>query len=364
MFEINFAERDFNELHEEARSNLTRDIQEWERHIWHWVALLTDENINQFEVTTSGSTGIPKLIKHSRNALIESAEMTCNFLHLGKGNKALLCLPANKIGGIMMIVRSFVRKLILTCLKPDANPLSHLNPTAEFDFAAFTPTQLAISSTTYENFRKADHIKNIILGGGTVNYNLQTILKKNDNPVYQTFGMTETISHIALRRMNGPQPELYYRLLDGIDINTDSDRRLIINAPKLEVHNLKTNDLVRLINDKEFEWLGRFDNVINTGGIKVYPEHIEEKLANIMAVPYFISSVPDEILGQRIVLAIQLPSLSDADLIEIKDRISILDKHFRPKFVFLYNTFSTTETGKINRGATLANEPITTHLLN
>jgi O-succinylbenzoic acid--CoA ligase len=364
MFEINFAEKGFNELYDEARVNLSHDIQQWERHIWHWVALLTDEKVNQFEVTTSGSTGVPKLIKHSRNAFIESAEMTCNILHLKQGNKALLCLPANKIGGIMMIVRSFARKLLLTCIKPDANPLSHLNATAEFDFAAFTPMQLAISSTAYENFRKADHIKNIILGGGTVNYNLQAILKKLDNPVYQTFGMTETISHIAVRKLNGTNPELYYRLLDGIGIYTDSENRLIINAPKLEVHNLRTNDLVRLINDKEFEWLGRYDNVINTGGIKVYPEYIEEKLANIMAVPYFISSVPDEILGQRIVLAIQLPSLSDADLIEIKDRISILDKHFRPKSVFLYNSFSTTETGKINRGATLANDPITTHLLN
>lgn len=364
MFDIDFSTTDASSLQSLAQSKLATDLSNWERSIWLLVSQLSDYNISAFAVSTSGSTGAPKTICHSREAIVASAEMTCSFFKLEKGDKALLCLPVDKIGGMMMVVRAFVRGLVLTCQRPNSNPLSQFESMPNYRLAAFTPMQLAISSSEYEHFRKTDQIQNLLLGGGTINYSLLNVLKKINNPVYQTFGMTETVSHIALRRLNGLKPETYYRLLDGITIRTDDIHRLIVNAPALKVFDLLTNDLVHIINNSEFEWLGRLDNIINTGGIKVYPEYIEGKLADIMAVPFFVGAVPDEILGEKIVLVVQLPALSQEELEEINIKIRELEKHFRPKSVLTYESFSMTETGKINRTSTLSQQPQATYLLN
>ncbi|MBK8659660.1 MAG: AMP-binding protein [Bacteroidetes bacterium] len=364
MFDLDFSNTDASSLLRLAQSKLASDLADWERAIWLLVSQLSDYKISTFVISTSGSTGAPKTIQHSREAIVASAEMTCNYFNLQKGDKALLCLPVDKIGGMMMVVRAFVRGLVLTCQKPNSNPLSHFERMPDFRLAAFTPMQLALCSSEYEHFRKTDHLQNLILGGGTINYSLLSVLKKMDNPVYQTFGMTETVSHIAMRRLNGAHPENYYRLLDGITIRTDGRQRLIINAPFLNVFDLVTNDMVRIINSTEFEWLGRFDNIINTGGIKVYPEFIEAKIADIMAVPFFVGAVPDEILGEKIVLVVQLPALSREEMEEIKMRINELEKHFRPKSVLTYESFAMTETGKINRTTTLLKQPQATYLLN
>jgi len=224
------------------------------------------------KVQTSGSTGVPKVIEIEKEKMLNSAKMTCDFLNLKKGNTALICLPIEYISGKMMVVRSISRKLRLIISDPSLKSLENLNDS--IDFCAMTPLQVENS------LEKIHFIKNLIIGGASVSESLkkkisQTLLPSHSpTQIYETYGMSETLSHIALKKIYPSQDE-YFSIFDDIEISTDERNCLKISAPQLNSEILQTNDLVEIKNQNQFKFLGRIDNVINSGGAKIFPEQLE-----------------------------------------------------------------------------------------
>lgn len=228
------------------------------------------------KVQTSGSTGIPKIFEIEKEKMLNSAVMTCNFLNIRNGDSALLCLPVEYISGKMMVVRSFERKLNLVIAEPSLKPLENLN--REIDFCAMTPLQVENS------LDKIHFIKNLIIGGAAVSESLKMKIFKNldrqsqisnfKSRIFETYGMSETLSHIALKEIF-PNTDEYFTVFENIDISVDDRGCLKIFAPKLNTELLQTNDLVEIKNGNQFKFLGRIDNVINSGAAKIFPEQLE-----------------------------------------------------------------------------------------
>ncbi len=395
MFWIQFSSLTEKELVEIAAQTLQTELPDWEKNIWQFVSDWFNPSIPSIKVFTSGSTGAPKQIEHTKQAMLNSAQMTCETLQLQKGDNALLCLPVTKIAGMMMVVRSLHAGLNLYCIEPSATPLKQLTGDIQFALAAFTPMQLHSATKDYPQFLQAEAIQKIILGGERVSAEVLDIVRRWNNDVYATFGMTETISHIALKKLNGANVDAHFKVLQGIKISTGEENRLIIEAPELGQPHLLTNDIVRIVmprneascispaneiqdfslrkafvrNDKthlpntfgdntnnsnqEFDWLGRTDNVINTGGVKIHPEELEQLLQPHIQPAYFIGAVPDERTGDKLVLAIEMTALSESDKQALKQAFETFPKLQRPKAVLLFNQFVRTSNGKINRKETM-----------
>lgn len=294
-----------------------------------------------YEVKTSGSTGDPKPILLSRKYMEASARKTLTFLNLKRGDRALLCLPVSKVGGMMMLMRWALGELDLYTVEPMAQPLKKLR--GNFDFVAMVPYQVA------QSLEDVPRIKKLIIGGGPISPSLEKDLKNLPNEIYHTYGMTETISHVAMRRINGNTDFSLYKAMPGISFNVDERDCLIIHAPHIGVKNLLTNDVVKLISAESFEWIGRVDNVVNSGGIKLYPEEIEQKIGEL-GMDYFLASLPDEQLGQKLIMVVDKDSsLSEA---AIRKRLQFLKKYEIPKSVFFLPILKTVN-GKLKRHSTL-----------
>lgn len=294
---------------------------------------------SEIAVQTSGSTGAPKLYNVKKERFIYSAERTCNFFGLKQGDKAFLCISPDFIGGKMMIIRSLIRKMELHHGTVSSFPFDRKDT---FDFAAFVPLQ--IKSILDVDIDYLKNIKNIIIGGGVLDSKTEKILVQNQINAFSTFGMTETLSHIALRKLG----EDHFVLLDGISISQDQEGRMIIHDPKVTgVDSLHTNDLIEMIDGKQFRWLGRYDNVINSGGIKLIPEKIEAQLNDKIQQPFFIDKLKDERLGEKVVLIVEGPISFE------KEIIGDLSKYEQPKQIIELNSFVYTETEKINRHKTM-----------
>ena len=354
MFTLRFSQLSVEAIATEAQAALQQPLAEWEKHVWQFVAWWANGAINEIEVHTSGSTSTPKAIKHTKQAMLASAKATCDTLQIPKGCEALLCLPANKIGGMMMIVRSIYNCMDLLCIQPDTKPIDALPDAHSIQFAALTPMQVKHVKDDYNTYRKMERIHTIILGGETASPKLIDYMRHATNHIYSTFGMTETISHIALRKLSGAMPEDYYTTLQGISIATDDRSCLVINASALNVHQLHTNDIVNLVSSTQFDWLGRYDNVINTGGIKLYPESIEQKLMSLIHVPFFIAAKADDATGQKPVIVLEAEQLTNLDYEELDGIFEQLDKYERPREIINVRQFARTGNGKIDRNRTLA----------
>jgi O-succinylbenzoic acid--CoA ligase len=331
-----------------------RDLSTWEVPVFDFISAWFDQNTDAFEVKTSGSTGTPKVISHSRESMRASADKTCDFFELKEGDTALLSLPATHIGGKMMIARSLVRKLQLICVEPKSDPIAALDFAGEIDFASFTPMQMSMILDHPASVAALPQIKKIILGGGEVSYALREKLQAITPEVYETYGMTETISHIALKKINGLDRSDYFTLLDGVSIWQDARGCLVISAPHVSAGDIVTNDIVSIIDAGKFQWLGRYDNIINTGGIKVSAEEIERKLQPYISEPFFITGLPDDVLGQQVTLVIE--SIESAEMISEKyaDVLSnSLGKYEKPKKIIVAEKFCYTENRKVNKSATV-----------
>jgi len=298
------------------------------------------------EVKTSGSTGQPKTICIKKEFLINSAKATGNIFDLKAGTSALMCLPIKYIAGKMMLVRAIVLGWKLDIIATNSNPLANVNKT--YDFSAMVPLQLENS------LNKIHLIKKIIIGGGVVSSNLQKKIQLTQTDIYATYGMTETVTHIALKRLNNFSSsqakanfQRFYKILPNIKIYKDTRNCLVINAPDVSNEIIFTNDVVDLVSDKHFIWLGRYDNVINSGGIKLYPENIEEKLSKDITNRFFVIGVPDPKLGERLILIVE----GTNQTINFKD--SDLSNYETPKEIFFVSKFIETETKKIQRLKTL-----------
>lgn len=302
------------------------------------------------EVQTSGSTGKPKKIKVKKEHMVNSALATGKFFDLPAKSKVLMCLPANYIAGKMMVVRAMVLGWELDLIPPSSNPLDQVFKL--YDFCAMTPFQLDNS------MGRLHLIKKVIVGGGAVSPYLQQMVKDLDTKVYETFGMTETVSHIAAKRLNPHKKKIKhipFKVLPDVGISTDKRGCLVVKAPKVADGIITTNDVVEIITYKKFFWKGRYDNVVNSGGVKLYPEEIEAKLNPIIDNRFFVTGMPDDGLGEKLVLFVEA-DFSEELLVQLHEKIQNIDtleKYEVPKKIYLLQKFEETPNGKIHRENTV-----------
>ncbi len=302
-------------------------------------------------VHTSGSTGVPKPIKLSKIAMVNSAIATGTFFNLKGGHTALLCLPASYIAGKMMLVRALVLGLEIDCINPSSK--IELKTKTNYTFVAMVPMQV---QNSMESLRE---IKILILGGASVPLHLIPLFKNIKTQVYETYGMTETITHIALKKLNNFDEEQshstpFFKTLPNVSITKDDRNCLVIEAPKLRTKKIVTNDVVILHSSRKFEWLGRYDNIINSGGIKMNPEQIEKKLKTVFKQRFFITSEKDNVLGERIVLVIETDDNNIEEVIFSKLKaVTQIDYYEIPKKIIPVSKFKETNSGKIKRNETM-----------
>lgn len=319
-------------------------------------------NKDEFIINTSGSTGTPKPISLKRTLMIKSAELTGEFLKLKQNENILVVVPTYYIAGLMMLVRGFVLDLNIFIYTPSSNPIENINlKDHKFSLASFVPLQI-FEILKSGMINDLNLIKNILIGGGSIDTNLENQLQNLNSNIYHTYGMTETITHIALRKINGEDKSKYFKTLKETKISIDDRNCLIINSPVTGFKNVITNDLVEIKNDSEFIILGRVDNVINSGGIKIQAEKIENIISEIFYKlninnNFFISSIPDKKLGQKVVLVIESDNIHNFKIkflekinLEINDKIS---KYEKPKSILFINKFLTTNSGKLDKKSTL-----------
>ena len=316
-----------------------------EYHLYNFILSFISEN-QLVTVKTSGSTGEPKEIKLSKKTMIESAKLTGDFLRLKKGDRALLCLPVEFIAGKMMVIRAFVLGLDLFTTEPSSNPLKEINET--FGFAAMTPMQVHNILDCDDGYDKLNKIENLIIGGGDISKGLLQKIKRLKNKVFHTYGMTETITHIAMKRLNGNDPDIHFKALKNITFEKDGRGCLVINAPHISDKKIVTNDIVDLKNRFEFDFTGRIDNVINSGGIKIFPEKVESKLSAFINERFIVAGLPDEKLGEKTVLIIETGN-GDKDIYKTAISKSGLTKYEQPKEILFKGKFPETMNGKIDR---------------
>lgn len=304
-----------------------------------------ENDIQSITQLSSGSTGPPKAIEIPKWRMEASARMTGDFFDLKNCESALLCMSTDYIGGKMMVVRSLLFDLKLYVTKVTRNPLKNLSHA--IDFVAMVPLQ--VEETLQENPEKLNYIKHLIIGGASVSDELIEKISAFKCNAYSTFGMTETVSHIALRNLkNKNEP---YRVIGKTQLSTIDDC-LVIDNEELQIHGLKTTDIVDLIDEKSFHWLGRADFVINSGGVKIHPEEVERKIKNILdSSDFIISRVPDQKLGSKVIFIGE----KHLDTPSLKNKIEKeLNNYERPKAYFFISSLQRTPSGKIDRNKTTA----------
>ncbi len=296
-------------------------------------------------VQTSGSTGIPKQMDVLKSKMLESAKMTCHFLGLKRNDKALLCLPLQYIAGKMMLVRAFYAGLDIYPVEPSGHPLADV--IVDFDFAAMIPLQVYNSLQIPEQRQRLSNIKNLIIGGGAIDEALERELANFPNAIYSTYGMTETLSHIALRRISGPEASFYYTPLPNVSISLSDENTLIIDAPLVANEVLVTNDIAEIRPDGTFRIIGRKDNVINSGGIKIQIEEVERILHPHIQGKFAISSISHPKLGEAVVLLIE--NATSSELRNLIDQV--LPRYHQPLHILAVGAIPFTGNGKPDRAA-------------
>lgn len=315
-----------------------KEGEPFEQHVGNFLLDWFDEK-PYIELQTSGTTGTPKVIKIEKQAMLDSALATGDFFGLRPGDTMLHCLPTNYVAGKMMFVRSFILGLDMEFVNPDSEPLK--NNEKVYDFCAMVPLQ---AKNSIEQL-KAGHIKKLIIGGVKVHKALENELVKLPMEIYETYGMTETITHIAAKKIGEKQ----FTVLPNVTVSVNEQQCLVINAKNISDDLIVTNDIVDLVSDTQFSWKGRIDNIINSGGVKLMPELIEDKLSTLIPRRYFIYGQDDEVLGKKVVLFVEGTPL------DIEESVfSVLDKFEKPKEIIFIPKFKETATGKILRRNSIA----------
>ena len=298
-------------------------------------------------VNTSGSTGSPSVIELSKSIVFESAIKTCSIFKLTGKSTALLCLPVNYIAGKLMVVRAIASGMNLLIQEPDSNPLATLDE--EIDFVSMTPMQLKKSIATPDNLKKTEVV---LIGGAPLDNSTHDLLNEFSTRIYQSYGMTETASHIALRPLNHTEIIHPYAAIPGVSFSIDHRNCLLIKAPHISDSLIVTNDIVDLVDENHFYWKGRFDFVINTGGVKVFPEDIESKIKPLIPFPFYISGKPDQKLGDKLVIVIEKHN-SDAYRL-LKNKVeAVLDVFEKPREIIKVEKIRFSESGKVIRDHSL-----------
>lgn len=337
----------FNYSHDdllEVAYDLVKEGKAYQKEIGNFLFNWLDET-DCIKIHTSGSTGVPKDIQVKKQAMVNSALATGEFFNLTPGDAALHCLPTQFIAGKMMLVRAMILGLEIDIVESTAQPVFDYNK--KYHFCAMIPMQLE------NTFKNCNNIQTIIVGGAPVSAQLTAKIQDMSSQVYETFGMTETVSHIALKKLNAmAQPESditsHFQTLPNITVSQDERNCLVINAPDILENSITTNDVVNVYSEKEFEWIGRLDNVINSGGLKLFPETIEAKLKKVISSRFFVTSIPHETLGKQLVLIVEGEENSINN-----DVFFDLDKHEKPNDIYYIQKFTDTASGKIQRRKTL-----------
>lgn len=299
------------------------------------------------KVQTSGSTGVPKIFEVEKEKMRQSARMTCDFLSLQKGDTALLCLPMAYISGKMMVVRALERGLKLKVETPTISPIK--TNEGKIDFCAMTPLQVEHS------LPQLPFIKKLIIGGAAVSEALIQKINQSYSAyqpsttscfVYETYGMSETLSHIALRQIYPPK-DLYFKTLEGVKISSDSRGCLCIDAPSLNSEHLITNDLVDINTPRSFKFLGRVDNIINTGGAKVIPELLEALVKKEISREVLFLGLPDEVFGEKLIMVVEGERTREIEV--LIDNFKFEKSFYKPKEVFYIPEIPRTPNGKVSR---------------
>ncbi|RYJ42414.1 AMP-binding protein [Flavobacterium beibuense] len=288
------------------------------------------------EMQTSGTTGLPKMIRVEKQAMVNSALATGEFFDLDEGIKVLHCLPTQFVAGKMMLVRAFILGWDMDMIAPVSHPLERLDTV--YDFSAMVPLQ------AQNSLMQLKQVKKLILGGAKVSQALSNQLKGMPTKIYETYGMTETITHIAAK----PIGDEAFTVLPNVEISQDERHCLVIDPYIICDEPVVTNDVVEIVSDTQFIWLGRYDNVINSGGVKLYPEQIEEKLSEYINRRYFVKGMPDETLGEKLVLVIEGEPYALED-----DVFKRLGKFEKPKEILFVPKFAETVSGKVIRDKSL-----------
>jgi o-succinylbenzoate---CoA ligase len=303
-----------------------------------FIAEWTQESTH-IRLQTSGSTGDKKIIEAPKQHLVESAKMTGRFFNFNQNTNVLVCLPLDFISGKMMLVRSLVFDMNTIITQPN-NPLDYPEELS-IDFAAMTPYQYEKALREYPE--KTQKIKTILLGGAAISNQLKNKIISIKQQVFHSYGMTETYSHIALKKVTASDEP--YVALPGITISQAEDRTLLISAPFLGIDKLKTNDVVSLLDERSFHYIGRTDFVVNSGGIKLHPEELEKKLSVLnWGFNFFFFGLPDETFGEKLVLFVETEQNIDQDTLN-----TIREKYELPKKIIYCASFVYTDSGKINR---------------
>lgn len=295
-------------------------------------------------VHTSGSTGTPKELVVRKDRMMQSARLTCEFLNLQAGDTALLCMNLRYIGAMMVVVRSLVAGLNLIVRPASGHPLSDIEEPLRF--AAMVPLQVYNTLRVPEEKARLEQTDILIIGGGAVDDTLEAEISALPTAVYSTYGMTETLSHIALRRLNGETASKHYYPFPSVELSLSVESTLVVKAPLICGEVLQTNDIACIYPDGSFTIAGRKDNVINSGGIKIQAEEMEKRLRPFIPVPFVVTSVPDPRLGQALTLLIA----GQVDVRELESKLqTVLDAYHRPRHIFMTESIPQTENGKTDR---------------
>nr|WP_229599780.1 AMP-binding protein [Runella slithyformis] len=309
-----------------------------------------------FMLHTSGSTGEPKPIRLTRAQMQASARMTRQALGLEEENTALVCLNVAYIAGTMMLVRGMEIGMKLYVVPPSSQPFDSFPEDIKIDFAAFVPLQVQSMLDDVHQLQRLEALKVILVGGAAIGASLYAQIKLLNVAAFSTYGMTETVSHVALQRLNGAEasPESY-ELLEGIEAETDERNCLRLCGAVTNNEWIQTNDVVVFTDKRHFRILGRADNIINSGGVKIQLEKVERAFEQAAkgAQRFFAWWTPDERLGQRLVLVIETSESIDNESLK-KDLSAWLNPYEVPKEVISVEKFSETPTGKVDKRATFA----------
>lgn len=342
IIHINSVEYDAARVVEEMIS----DNEEWRVRGFEFLIQMLDGSEGPVKFKTSGTTGAAKEILFSKSQIKKSAANSCRFFNLDEHSTLFLCLPTEFVAGRMMIARTLSVNAKLIWKEPSLNP--DLG-TDEIHFAAFTPAQVAtlISSETSRN--AFARIKTVIIGGGEISESLEEELKKFSNSIFATYGMTETLTHVAVRKIG---QNIYRSIYPELVFSVNENECLKISLPFISNENLTTKDVVDLNDEHSFIWKGRLDNVINTGGIKIYSEELEHKIVRFGLLKensFYITSLRDAVFGQVPVIAM-LNAPHNMDVAAFLTKLNeVLNKHEHVKHVYFFDKFELTPTGKLKR---------------
>jgi O-succinylbenzoic acid--CoA ligase len=321
---------------------VSAQIHPWEKEIFRFIInwLSDSDYLVQF---SSGTTGKYKEIRLPKISMMDSAMNTCRFFGLTKEQTTLLCMPVDFIAGKMMVIRSMVGGLNLLVTEPKSVP--DLSGHPSIDFCSMVPLQIMNLLACHKDL---DLIKKLIIGGAEITTELETLIQDISTEVYATYGMAETCSHVALKKLNGPFRQYAYHAMQGVALSSDDRGCLIIDADYLP-DRIVTNDLVEFTGSGSFNWLGRYDNLINSGGIKIVPEEVEAMILSKMMLECAVIGLPDTILGHRLVFVFEKDHAPDSFSSLKADFEDHLPRHWRPKDIVCMEKLPRNKAWKVDR---------------